>query len=143
MQLAINLFTLLLTVSGLLSTTLAVPVDNAAPDVVERGEPGNAALCDWHSSERYDRVYNVQSAGAWDDDHGKGFLDNLHGQCGWDNVEFFAFQYGPGGPDEYGYSTFGLDNAAPANCVENAIWLASQPFSAIWNVHCAEKELQS
>lgn len=128
-------------VSG--TVAVAIPSTNIAAALAKR-DP-NGAWCQkfWEGSVL---TYQVASWGSWDDDWGQGFLENLRNQCGGDlgNIENWTFYYETGPPPTPGHSQFhsGLEGPnvnADTHCVEDAIWLASNPTGAIWGVECQWK----
>ncbi|KAG8827370.1 hypothetical protein FRC17_007854 [Serendipita sp. 399] len=98
-------------------------------DLVKRGD--NGASCNKRNQGGRDYV-RVDTWGTWDNDWGRGFLDNLRGQCGW--VMDWKFEYYDNG--NKGSASFSISGGANAWCVENAIWLASSPTGAIGGVTC-------
>jgi hypothetical protein len=93
---------------------------------------------------------HIDTWGAWDGDRGQGLLDNLRGQCG--GIYGWQFWYDNGDTTLGGHASFyasegnicATNNGCPSgagicsgHCVENAIWLASNPTGAAWGVECA------
>ncbi|KAG8839253.1 hypothetical protein FRB91_007126 [Serendipita sp. 411] len=92
---------------------------------------GNWAAC-YENNTGNGIDFTINTWGTWDDDWGRGFLDNLRGQCG----QIWNWQFNYPYPD-MGQAKFTLVWWIPAHCVENAIWLASNPTGAISGVSCA------
>lgn len=108
------------------SSPAPVPVENG----VQVKRDGNGATCSENDTGN-GVDFTVQAWGPWSTDWGKGFLDNLRGECG----NTYNWQYSYDG-DGVGTATFTLVWDIPANCVGNAIWDASNPTGAIWGVDC-------
>ncbi|KAG9034857.1 hypothetical protein FS842_003771 [Serendipita sp. 407] len=131
----------------LCASTMASPMPNPDPVPVPIPEPvpepgtsddlpatiakrdGNWAQC-YESLTLIGKDFTINTWGTWDDDWGRGFLDNLRGQCG--NVWNWQFYY----DGSMGRATYTLDKYSRQHCVEDAIWLASNPTGAIWGVSC-------
>ncbi|KAG8829397.1 hypothetical protein FRB91_007317 [Serendipita sp. 411] len=113
------------TLFSAIALTVAAPAAEAnatAEPIDKRG--GNGASCGYSGG-----WYTVESWGSWDNDWGKGLLDNLRGQCG--NIVNWGFNYGGNGNGYAGFAQSGR-----SHCVEDAIWLASNPTGAIWGLNC-------
>jgi hypothetical protein len=106
-------------------------VKTEVTDVTRRD--GNGASCKIAGGKAgtigYD--FTITTSGNWDDDWGKGLLDNLRGQCGW--ISDWGFDYIGGGQ---GQAVFSTTIWIRQHCVEDAIWLASSPTGAIGGVNC-------
>ncbi|KAG8851879.1 hypothetical protein FRB91_007320 [Serendipita sp. 411] len=114
----------------ILFSAIALTVAAPAPEASEPSELLDKREANGASCHKSSPAYTVTTWGSWDDDWGIGFLDNLRGQCG--AVENWGFSYS----GSSGQATFRLYKPASSNCVENAIWLASNPTGAIWGVTC-------
>ncbi|KAG8819338.1 hypothetical protein FRC18_012127 [Serendipita sp. 400] len=114
------------TLVSAITLTVAAPTAEAGEPLVplDKREPNGASCYEYWGH------YGVTTWGSWDNDWGKGFLDNLRGQCG--NILNWAFSYS----GSNGYASFSITGGAASHCVENAIWLASNPTGAIWGVSC-------
>ncbi|KAI5842278.1 hypothetical protein BZA05DRAFT_422619 [Tricharina praecox] len=91
----------------------------------------NSASCTYDRNTRNMFKFWVTTWGDWDNDWGQGYLDNLRGQCG--SITDWQFSYS----GSNGLATFTTSAFIVANCVEDALWLASNHTGAIWDVHCA------
>ncbi|KAG8751345.1 hypothetical protein FRC14_007981 [Serendipita sp. 396] len=131
----------------LCASTMASPMPNPDPvpepvpePIPELGSspnlPATIAKRDGNWAECYEHNtgngidFTINTWGTWDNDWGSGFLDNLRGQCG----QIWNWQFNYYG--DMGQAKFTLVWWIPAHCVENAIWLASNPTGAIWGVSC-------
>lgn len=122
------------------STAAAIPAAEASSSGVtlSKRDP-NGANC-WKWTDHYSSYFSLDTWGSWDDDWGTGFLDNLRGQCLY-NIEDWGFSYAQGPSPTNGKASFktaGLGDFQNSGCVEEALWLASNPTGAIWNVKCQE-----
>jgi len=69
--------------------------------------------------------------GQWVQDGGKGFQDNVIGQCGgYLNWNWETWN------DGSGHVNMLVAHEDPNVCVQNAVWLASNPSGAIWGMKC-------
>ncbi|KAG8819335.1 hypothetical protein FRC18_012124 [Serendipita sp. 400] len=90
----------------------------------------NSASCKVYNNMGEDE-YRLEAKGPWVNDWGRGFLDNIRGQC--DCIVFnWKFDY----VADKGIASFGITAAARHWCVEDAVWLASNPSGAIWDFSC-------
>lgn len=75
-----------------------------------------------------------------DDDWGQAFIDNINSQCWVDHgyAKNWYFYYEEGPPLTNGHAGFEFTGGWTwgADCVQNAIWLASEATGAIWGVEC-------
>ncbi|KAF3906338.1 hypothetical protein ABW20_dc0103895 [Dactylellina cionopaga] len=80
--------------------------------------------------------YKMSTYGDWDDDWGKGYLDNLRGQCGGSlTIEGWTFWYDENNTKLGGHAEF-AGCTDDSNCILDAAWLASQATGAIWGASC-------
>lgn len=70
--------------------------------------------------------------GEWIQDGGKGFLDNIHGECHGDPLSWSWEWWDDGSA----HVDFLIAAEKPNVCVQNALWDASRPSGAIWGVKC-------
>ena len=94
----------------------------------------NEAQCWYHTISQSNRnKFYIQGSGPWFHDKGKGFLDNLRGQCvGRVGPKHWGFDYWTGGALNAGRASFLLSASASGDvdkCVRDAIWLASRPHA--------------
>jgi hypothetical protein len=115
----------------LLNLSTAAPSPAPATNGAIVARDGNGATCSLNSQDDL-LNFSVSAWGPWADDWGQGFLDNLRGQCG---EQIFNWQFGY--TDNVGNAQFSTTLFIPDGCVENAIWLASDPTGAIWGVSCS------
>ncbi|KAK6356016.1 hypothetical protein TWF718_000389 [Orbilia javanica] len=105
--------------------------ESAAKNLEARQGP-NKAWCFYHSPAAPYREFTIVTSGPWTrNDWGRGLLDNLRGQCG--VISNWKFEYN--GSNGNGKATFWTDLVHPANCVKDAIWLASGPVN--YEAYCA------
>jgi hypothetical protein len=115
----------------LLTLSDAAPAPAPTTNGVIVARDGNAASCTIHLPDLISWDFVVNAWGPWVDDWGQGFLDNLRGQCG-EQILGWQFSYsGDEGTAQFTTSTF-----IRQHCVEDAIWLASNPTGAIDGVNC-------
>ncbi|KAG8822928.1 hypothetical protein FRB91_008156 [Serendipita sp. 411] len=103
-----------------------------AGDVTKR--EANGAECKRRNDSSGSTYYRLTTTGTWDDDWGRGFLDNIRGQCKAIVYDWYFGYYDDGKGD----CSFSITSFAAPWCVENAIWLASEPTGAIWGVSCTK-----
>jgi len=77
----------------------------------------------------------IPADGPWvRNDWAQGFLDKLRNQCG----AIISWYYQN---EEWGWAArFTTSIIIPAGCIENAIWLASEPTGGIHGVKCATRD---
>lgn len=130
----------LLTATIASSAAVAIPAAEQAQAASLAKRQDNGAWCGkWLDSSKNAVQYIITTWGVWDDDWGNGLLDNVRGQCDakYGNTENWAFNYQQGPPPTDGSASFRQAKGAGASrCVEDAIWLASDPTGAIWNLEC-------
>ncbi|KAG9055565.1 hypothetical protein FS842_001839 [Serendipita sp. 407] len=120
--------TLSTVLSALTTLALATPIVGTVQDLDIRAT--NGASCRKKGSDR-GMQYNLDTWGSWDDDWGRGFLDNLRGRCG--TISSWGFWY----TGDQGQASFVIAFTSDGHhCVEDALWLASQATGAIWGVEC-------
>ncbi|KAF3904453.1 hypothetical protein ABW20_dc0101658 [Dactylellina cionopaga] len=120
-------FSTLVGVASAIASITAAPAGEPVTDIEKRVD--NGAHCQsWLGTEW---GFRIETWGErWDDDWGKGLLDNLRGQCG--EILDWRFEYLP---SHNGVASFRTRRAIRAHCVEDAIWLASGPQN-IGGVQC-------
>ncbi|KAI5856233.1 hypothetical protein BZA05DRAFT_441923 [Tricharina praecox] len=111
----------------LASAALITLASAAPPPGSLAARASNSASCVYtdSSASMFLLDFVVRASGSWVDDWGQGFLDNLRGQCG--TITNWGFDF----PDGTGRATFSASSLLKAGCVEDAIWLASNPTGAI------------
>ncbi|KAF3937154.1 hypothetical protein ABW19_dt0209759 [Dactylella cylindrospora] len=137
-----------------LASAAAVPAPSAQ-ELKERGintpafakrENGAQAWCHvWVSRTALngytyeDWYFRFDTYGSWDDDWGRGFLDNLRGHCHAE-VKDWGFRYEAGTPPTWGHATFWISNGYGIGplpqCTLNAVWSASYAWGPIWGASC-------
>ncbi|KAH8719170.1 hypothetical protein GQ44DRAFT_829447 [Phaeosphaeriaceae sp. PMI808] len=114
----------------------------AAPaEAIEKRET-NGANC-WRHTDGLTSYWRISTWGVWDQDWGKGLLDNLKGSCGqFGSPNNWGFAFESGAPPTNGMASFRLSPAAyTSHCVLDAIWLASNGNGgAIWDAKCWESD---
>jgi hypothetical protein len=98
----------------------------AAGTALEKREV-NGANC-WKWKNENTAHFLIKTWGPWDQDWGKGLLDNIRGQCWWYNdVWNWQFHFDSGTPPTPGWASFFFlqPDAYYSHCVLDAIWLAS------------------
>ncbi|EPS44979.1 hypothetical protein H072_1063 [Dactylellina haptotyla CBS 200.50] len=79
------------------------------------------------------RTYKIDNWGDWDDDYGRGYLDNLRGHC--QDVYNWKFDYDEGNTSLGGHASFTI-KVYNGQYALDAAWDASHPTGAIWGATC-------
>jgi hypothetical protein len=95
----------------------------------------NGANCNFQYALGNSLSIQVTTWGYWADDWGNTLLQNLYNQCG--AVNGWGFWYDNGDNSQTGHASFSIREYNTA-CVQNAIWLASDPSGAVWGVECQD-----
>lgn len=124
----------LLAITSALPTAIPEPSPLPAADLAARqgSSQNNMAACNGIEDTNFTFKWSIETLGpAFATDWGKGLLDNLRGQCGL--ITNWGYTYEPDGT---GLAVFNTNTIIPGGCVENAVWLATNPTGAVWGMHC-------
>jgi hypothetical protein len=137
MKLLKSTFTLLALAS--LTSATALPKPDVETTSLTAREVPNGAYCLVDDVE-WVTAFEITTWGAWDDDWGQTFLTNINNQCWVDHgyAQNWQFYYEEGPPPTNGHASFVFTGGWTwgADCVQNAIWLASESTGAIGGVEC-------
>lgn len=116
------------TITGAALPDPAATVDTPTSTALEKREV-NGANC-WKYRDEYNSWYLIKTWGTWDQDWGKGLLDNIRGQCNrniYGDVQQWGFHFEAGPPPTPGYASFLFWNTDIYynHCILDAVWLAS------------------
>jgi hypothetical protein len=117
---------------SILALTSAIPTATPALETQSIRQVQNGAGCSG-AHDSFALYFTIRTWGPWQEtDYGQGLLDNLRGQCGW--ITSWGFNYLADGS---GYATFNTADTIRGHCVEDAVWLASNPTGAIEGLQCS------
>lgn len=122
---------LLLCIAAVTTTITGAALPNPAEDspvtALEKREV-NGANC-WKWKNENTAHFLIKTWGPWDQDWGKGLLDNIRGECSgqFHDVWNWQFHYEAGTPPTPGYASFFFlfPDVYYSHCVLDAVWLAS------------------
>jgi hypothetical protein len=126
-----------LTLSSILSIlTLTAAYPTADPSALVPRQGGiatNQANCHGYMDSNFSFQWTIDTQGpAFASDYGQGLLDNLRGQCG--DITSWGYTYYYWG----GRAIFDTNTIIPGGCVENAVWLATNPTGAVNGLACVD-----
>ncbi|KAI5857797.1 hypothetical protein BZA05DRAFT_415187 [Tricharina praecox] len=126
-------------VSAAATTTIFSLAPAAPSDPTQSPRSGNLAICKRTQQDTITWKFSVETFGPWGRDFGSGLLNNLHDRCG--QIDGWGFDYAGdkgdnGDSGDKGVATFTTSTLIAAYCVEDAIWLASNPTGAMRGVRC-------
>jgi hypothetical protein len=125
----------LATFTSALPTLAAVPEASSSKVLVARqgGGPNEASCYGRHDPNHFALGLTIYTTGpAFATDYGRGLLDNLRGQCG--QINNWGYSYYNN--NQNGVATFEMSQFIRPHCVEDAIWLSTNPTGAVNGVQC-------